>query len=278
MRMNKVTILVLLALINVITFAQSNMSKQKIHVTAISGKVMYNDSILKKNDTILFDFATSALNHFRFSSKTDWIRVRNPEKNTILTFYASKPHSCVGCLGTRGFKEIANDSDFQVHFSKPLLVFDSDTIILKRTSLRTGNDEVLLWIFNLPFEREEPFYTYAGKNDTLFISHKMLFDELDDEIRYFASIYVENIRLAVHNTKTKETVYPKNMPAITLFFFDDVVRYLYSMGMNDEEVYMEVITNYINGEGVLGKNNLLNSEKEAEDWLKKRIEHVKHKK
>lgn len=270
--------LIVFALFSNIAYAQKKTvsPSDSLKVISVKGKVSYKNTALKPSD--VFAPENNDFKSFTFSSKSDFIRLQNVKTKKSQTLYALRHSSCIGRLGTRGMSEVKNNPDVLMHFSKPLVVFDADTIILsKASSYRTNNDDVYVWAFDIPSKREKSYFTYAGQNDTLFISHALMFLELDSNIKQFASFYIENVRLLKRNTTTKDTVYYKEMPPITIYFFDDIVRFLFSTGMTDEDVYEEISQNYFNYLDALAHNHQLSSEKEAIEWLKKRIELAKTK-
>lgn len=243
----------------------------RFKVVAVKGNVSFNSKQLALNDVFEITKVSDLTQSLRFSSAYDWVKARNTETNEVKSFYVKQPQECIGCMGTRGANEINSDIELINYFSKPILVFDADTLVLNKTSFRTNENIIAMWVFEIPEISDTPFYTYAGKNDTLFISHEMMFREINQDSLLYPSFYLKNIRLAIHNINTKDTIFFTDIQNINIYFFPDIVKYLYRMGLTEDEVFQEIINDYIDVQTILDKNTHLNSGDEARTWLKEKI-------
>ncbi|MGB4205137.1 MAG: hypothetical protein WBJ84_05890 [Bacteroidales bacterium] len=209
---------------------------------------------------------------FNFSTRFDFIRVRDLSTNKDKNYYAKKPAVCLGCTGTRGKPSQPLKTNFIQFITNPVLIFGSDTILHDAGYLSSEAVFATYLEFSIPEHGDEKLYGYIGNNDSLIISHSELFRDIDlAEIKY-PSILMQNVRLIQKNTQTGEIIHFDEDNFLQIYFFEDIVNYLYDLGFNDEEVYDEITTGYINLNGVRHRNTELDTEAEAEVWLKEKIQ------
>lgn len=236
----------------------------------VKGNVSYNDILLTKGAQISYSGQPSP-GIFKFSTIRDFVRVRDLSTNKEKRYYAKKPASCIGCTGTRGKPLQPLKTNFIQFITKPVLIFDSDTILHVTGYLSSEAVFATYLEFSIPEHGDEKLYGYIGKNDSLIISHSELFRDIDlAEIKY-PSILMQAVHLVQKNTQTGELIHFDEDTSLEIYFFEDVVNYLYDLGLNDEEVYNEITASYINLIGVIHRNTDMVTEAEAENWLKEKI-------
>jgi hypothetical protein len=253
--------------------AQSEFPKGKVKVMATKGKVFFNGVLLKKADIIDFSTSISAVNQLVFTSPTAWVKVVEGSTRKIYHFYKLKKYACANCLWTKGGdNNFNNDMDLMSFFmQKTILLFDTDTLILRGTSIKSDSITVPVFQFVINGNLHNKI---VGRNDTIIISHDQLFEftgieKLPDSSFIIASFLVDSIRLIYYNQKDKLLINPR-LPYFRIVFFKDVVNFLNKIGLNEEEIYGEMITNFVKLSIIMKNENLRNSH-EAEKWLRKEI-------
>lgn len=276
MNIKRISLSILFLLLFHFVDSQELKDVQSYQIVDIKGSVYFNGSKLKLDSVIeIFDLFNSARS-IRFASKFDCVRIKNTKTNKTQPLYAMRPSNCIGCLGSRGVNNIILPyTDLLSYFSETQIIFDADTLILTKTSIKPDSNNVLVFSFLITEISSNQFRQVMATNDTLILSREKLFADIDGDIKNYASIFTEGFNLFILNIKTGATsniiINGNDLPKLRIFFFQDIVLFLKSLGLTFEEICEEILEKYIDFHGVIVKNPHLSSEKEVEIWFKNKI-------
>lgn len=250
-------------------YAQQETPDGKVEVIAVKGKVVFDGSTLMKGDTIQFNSETKVMDQFVFSSTSDWIKVMEINSRKVYHFYKQKKYACGNCLFTRGLEP---DNEAMVYllryFSlKPVFLFENDTIIYSRQ--KNLNDINSIAVFKIAINGKI-YYRKAGNYDTIILSRDRLFGFVNEGEISWPSFQADSIRLFYYDKVTHKETIPE-LPAFQVMFVEDVVGFFLNMGMNSEEIYYELMENYIAMRYLVPEKGRGNTEL-AKEWVKAYID------
>lgn len=257
-------------------------------VVMVRGKVVYQGTALKKGsriDAADLDIAGNmkqAMLNFTFGTSSDEVRLLdlNRRKLILVSAKVNKPGKDL-MMATRGMRFLRSDFEFQRAFtpkSGVITMIAEDTIIcpgLERFRFNGDNRLAVRYTFH-----GKETTRIIGCRDSLFITQKQLFETDTPEGPYMLNSYeVEGIRLLLINHVTlEETALPDSFMPFSLFFLDDIIKYMAGISYNDlkieeEDIFRFLIPTFTTAKQIQRETGLV-SEDEAFEWLRTRIKFI----
>lgn len=266
-----------------------NCSAVNYEVVLVRGQVSYKGIELKRGVKIEIpdldnpSMMKQEIQHFEFSSSSDEVQLLNHDKKKIIMVSArNNKQGRDLLLATRAKKYIKSDFEFKRAFSpglKVLTLTSDDTIVcIGLDKFRFTGDKQLAVAYN--FQGVE-IIRIVGKNDTLFLSHKQLF-EIDTSTGHeeINSFEVENIRVLFIDASTNQNsrIEIDELSPFNLYFLDDIISYYANIQYDnirpDEEfVFNSILSNFIS-ENQIQRETGLYTKEEAHEWLNNRIHSI----
>lgn len=266
-----------------------NSKAVNYEVVLVRGEVSYKGIGLKKGIKIeipdLDNPSTmkQEIQHFNFNSASDEVQLLNHDRKKIVMVSArNNKQGRDLLLATRAKKYIKSDFEFKRAFTpglKVLTLTSDDTIMCTGLDkFRFTGDKQLAFAYN--FQGKEIFRV-AGRNDSLFLSHKQLFEiNTPQGAKKINSFEVENIRVVFLNVSKEgnSIIEIEEIPPFNLYFLDDIIRYYagiqYDNIRPDEEfVFNTILSNFIS-ENQIQREAGLYTKEEAHEWLNNRIHSI----
>lgn len=271
--MNKRFLFIVLIIILTISitriYSQQVSPSGTVKVLAVKGSVVCNGEKLKKGDKFEFKSNVDAMNQLGFSNTSDWIKVVEMKTKKVHQYYKQKKYTCTNCLFTRGmFSNNTSKIDLHEYFSgEPIILPGLDTIILRTNNINKNSDNIAIFQIII---KGKTFDRVVGNSDTIMISRDCLFGFADEEKILWPSFQTDSIKLIYYNRATHEQFIP-NLPYFQVRFIDDAVHFFLNMKMDSDEIYNELIENYIDLK-YLAINKGFSNLKDTSNWLKEYIE------
>lgn len=254
------------------TYAQTNDPKGKMKVVAVKGNVYFNTKLLAKNDIFEFAQGIRVIQQLKFSSPADWIKLMAVDSKKIFNYYHQKKLDFTGFLGTKdGGTYINNDIDLLKYFERRcIFLYEPDTLICHGVTIKTNNE--IVPVFQV-ISNNEVNNVVVGCNDTIIISHDNLFHFLKGDQYLIASFLTDSIRLIYYKiTNPQKQIIPV-LPYFKIIFIEDVVQYLKTMELKEDEIYIEIVSTYLNHPDTL-KKDYSEHLKKVDTLLKKKIHQI----
>ncbi|MHC1775813.1 MAG: hypothetical protein AB9834_10405 [Lentimicrobium sp.] len=257
-------------------------------VVMVRGKVVYRGAELKKGNRIEaadLDIAGNMkleMLNFTFGASSDEVRLLdlNRRKLILLSAKINKPGKDL-MLATRGMRFLRSDFEFQRAFtpkSGVITMIAEDTIICPGLERFRFNGDIRL-AARYTFHGKETTHI-IGCHDSLFITRKQLFETDTPEGPCMLNSYeVEGMRLLLINHVTlEETALPDSFMPFSLFFMDDIIKYMAGISYNDlkieeEDIFRFLIPTFIAAKQIQRETGQV-SEEEAFEWLRTRIKFI----
>jgi len=268
-------IAIILGILSARIYAQEVTPKGKVEVFAVKGSIVFNGSKLKIGDRIKFQPNVSAVNQLIFSTALDWIKVREINSRKVYHYYKQKKYACHNCLFTREiFLKFDSRVDPSDYFKRKFIfLFESDTILLLQGSIdfNTNNTSIFQITIN-----EKIYNSVVGSQDTIILSHDNLFGFANEEKILWPSFQTDSIRLSYYDKITHIQTVPA-VPYFHIKFIEDAIPFFHNMEMSSEEIYNELIENYIDLKYLTarkGFDNLEATKKWIRDYIDAQLENL----
>lgn len=259
------------AILSARTYAQEVIPKGIVEVIAVKGEVVFNRSKLKKGDKIEFKPNVGVMNQLIFSSATDWIKVMEINSRKVHHYYKQKKYACPNCLFTRRvyFDNTARIGLFDYFNRKLIFLFEPDTIILLRKDINSNPNNIA--VFQISIDGKI-YNRIVGGFDTIIMSHDRLFGFADDEKILWPSFQTDSIRLIYYDRDTHIQAIPE-LPYFHVKFIEDAVNFFLNMKMDSEEIYMELIENFVDVKNLMVKKGF-DDQEVTKKWIKEYTERI----
>jgi hypothetical protein len=287
--MNRITLLLLLGILICLPVTVPAQTGISLQVIAVKGTVKYQSKVLAKNDVITVNNLNAVQASLSYASVSDWVNFINKKDKKILNYYAQKKTAADGkYMFSRGdeeveipeawlkagFKKMYGEKEILAYFSRPnIFLFSDDTLLCSdlhvyETSGGSG--------FMLQFTLQGATCTkMLNHNDTLVISRKELFPETGDKKHPTEnnSYMAGPMRLVYYNNSSQNKTFLE-IPEFNIYFFEDVVYGLRSIGMKNEDVTLEIMSIFSTPEQLSACSGLTD-EKEIHDWLLAKVKKIR---
>ena len=268
-RFLSLVVIIVFAASTIRIYPQQTAPKGKLEVIAVKGSIVFKGSELKRGDRIKFNPDKSVMDQLIFSKETDWIKLMEIDSKKLSTYYKQKKYSCTNCLFTRGvFPVFELRVDPYDYFSRKLIfLFDADTILLLNSSINFNPNNVSAFQILI---NNKIYNRVVGSYDTIILSHDNLFGFAREEQILWPSFQTDSISLLYIDNLTDI----KTSPAVPYFhikFIEDAIPFFKNMEMSTEEIYNELIENYIDLKYLTARKGFKNPE-ETKKWIRAYIE------
>ncbi len=285
--MRKLVLIIICFILSMqIAWPQGGISLQ---VLAVKGTVKYQSKVLKKDDVITVSNLTALPAALDYSGSGDWVNFLNKKDKKVLNYYASQKKTADGRYmfsrgvdnaefpeewNRPGLKHLKGEKEVMLYFSRSMaMLFSYDTLVctgMKVYETRDGSGFMLRYALDTV-----SFSSMLGRNDTLYITPSQFFPEAgqNGQPGPVNSYSVGPMRLYYYDHESGKNT-KLELDEFNLYFFEDVVKGLRSLGMDDKDICEEIMYVFA-GREQLEQASGWKEDKKIHAWLLKKIKKIR---
>jgi hypothetical protein len=259
-----------------------------LQVIAVKGTVKYQSKVLKKDDVITVNDPKTLNAVLNYSTAADWVNFINKKDKKILNFYAKNKTTSDGrymfSRGTNdveippswqisGKKVLKGEKDVLSYFSRSsIFLFGNDTLVCEDLKVyEIGTESGFMVEFTVD---KDTLDIMLGRNGILYITPQQIFETATAMMGKKCTSYeAGSMRLVYYGAQKQRKNYLE-VDEFNIYFFEDIVRGLRELGMDDKNICEEIIYVFSSPEQVKAVSGQ-DDEKHMHSWLLKRIKKIR---